>query len=89
MGRELYTHCRLSNAVTPSIPYGYSTDGSLLHYQLTTNAILTDCRSISVLDPDLELRGGGGGAGQPDPEIRGRGAQSPKNFFCPSGLSLI
>ena len=37
---------------------------------------------ITVLDPDLEIKGGGGGVevGHPDPEIRTGGAVPKKNF---------
>ena len=38
---------------------------------------------IAVADPDLQIRGGG----HPNPEIRGGGLK--KNFFDPSGLSLV
>ena len=46
-----------------------------------------------VPDPHLEIRWGGGGgggvgAGNPDPEIE-EGPRLQKNFFSPSGLSLI
>ena len=41
--------------------------------------------SYPVPDQDLEIRVVGGG--HPDPEIRGGSLQ--KNFFSPSGLSLV
>ena len=47
-----------------------------------------------VPDPHLEIRWGGGGggggvgAGNPDPEIE-EGPSLQKNFFSPSGFSLI
>ena len=41
---------------------------------------------LTVADPDLQIRGGGDG--HPDPEIRGRPGLI-KNFFGPSGLSLV
>ena len=41
-----------------------------------------------VPDPDLEIAGGRGGGGHPDPKIR-VGRSPPKNFFSPSGLSLV
>ena len=37
----------------------------------------------------FRLGGGGGGGGHPDPEIRGVGAVLKKDFFGPSGLSLV
>ena len=44
-----------------------------------------------VVDPDLQIGegwgGGGGGGGHPDPEIRW--GPVSKNFFGPSGLSLV
>ena len=39
----------------------------------------------SAADPDLHI---GVGGGHPDPEISG-GAGLRKNFFAPSGLSLV
>ena len=39
----------------------------------------------TVADPDFQIRKGG--AGHPDPEIGGAVLQ--KNFFGPSGLSLV
>ena len=42
----------------------------------------------AVLDPDLEIKGGGGG-GHPNPEIRGGGGGFQKIFFGLSGHSLI
>ena len=39
----------------------------------------------TVKDPDLQI----GGGSHPDPEIKGGGAVSKKNFFGPSGLSLV
>ena len=41
----------------------------------------------SVVDPDLQIRGGEGG-GHPDPEIRGRPVLA-KNLFLHSGLILV
>ena len=54
----------------------------MLNYDLTA--------LVAVADPDLQIRGGGGGEGgrSPDNEIRGSPV-STKNFFIPSGLSLI
>ena len=57
-------------------------------------------RLITVVDPDLEITGGGGRGGHPDPEIRGGGGGHPdpeirkgaglkKFFLSPSGLSLV
>ena len=45
---------------------------------------------IAVLDPDLQIKGGGEGrgGGHPDPDIRGRSGLQ-KNFFGPSGLILV
>ena len=44
---------------------------------------------LTVADPDLQIRKGGGGGGRsPENEIRGSPV-STKNFFIPSGLSLI
>ena len=49
--------------------------------------------SIACVDSDRsrpsDRGGGGGGGGHPDPEIRGVGAVLNKNFFGPSGLSLV
>ena len=51
--------------------------------------------SIACVDSDgsrASDRGVGGkgcGGGHPDPEIRGVGAVLKKNFFGPSGLSLV
>ena len=44
-----------------------------------------------MANPDLqeEGEGGGGGSGHPDPEISGEESVSQKNFFGPSGLSLV
>ena len=43
-----------------------------------------------VVDPYLQITGGGGGGRDPDPEIRGGGwTVSINNFFGPSGLSLV
>ena len=39
-----------------------------------------------MVDPDLQIRGGGGG-GHPDPEIWG-GGQSQKFFFSPFGAQF-
>ena len=44
-------------------------------------------KKFPVADQDLQIRGEGEG-GHPDPEIR-VGAVSKKNFFGPSGLSLV
>ena len=42
-----------------------------------------------VPDTDLEIGGKeGGGGGHPDPKIRVE-RSPPKNFFSPSGLSLV
>ena len=41
-----------------------------------------------VVDPELQIRGGGVGAGHPDPEMR-MGAALKIFFFRPSGLSLV
>ena len=43
-----------------------------------------------MLDPDLQIKGGGEGkgGGHPDPDIRGRSGLQ-KNFFGPSGLILV
>ena len=44
--------------------------------------------SSPLPDPDLEIRGEGGG--HPNPEITWGGARSQKkNFFGPSGLTLV
>ena len=48
--------------------------------------------SIACVDSDgsrASDRGGGGGGGHPDPEIRRGGGGLKKNFFGPSGLSLV
>ena len=43
---------------------------------------------IAVADPDIQISGGVGGGSHPVPETRGMpGLQ--KNFFGPSGLSLM
>ena len=41
----------------------------------------------AVVDPNLQLRGEG--HGHPDPVIRGGGPGRKKNFFSPSGPSLV
>lgn len=55
------------------------------HYQYLCKDGTREGRSVA--DQDLQIRGEGEG-GHPDPEIR-VGAVSKKNFFGPSGLSLV
>ena len=45
-------------------------------------------RHGSVPDPDLEIRGGGGG-GRSSRHLDKERAVSKRNFFRPSGLSLV
>ena len=50
--------------------------------------IFTPPMQTSVVDPYLDIRGGGRGGGHPDPEIRGRPVLAI-NFFLYSGLILV
>ena len=56
-------------------------------YKNNTWMIMIVAVLVTLADPDLQMRGRGGG--HPDPEIRGGEAVSQKNFFGPSGLSLV
>ena len=51
--------------------------------------IKTDHVHTTLVDPHLQIKGGGGGeGGHPDPEIR-RGGPVSNFFLGPSGLSLV
>ena len=49
--------------------------------------IKADHVHTTLVDPDLQIKGGGGKGGHPDPEIR-RGTRSQIFFFPPFGPQL-